>query len=89
LSMFFIGLEILSIAMYIMAASNKNELRSNEAGFKYFILGAFATGFLLFGVALIYGATGSFNLQEIAAYASVNIGSLPAMFYAGIILMMV
>lgn len=89
LTMFFIGLEILSIAMYIMAASNKSELRSNEAGFKYFMLGAFATGFLLFGIALIYGTTGSFNLQEIAAYSSANATSLPAMFYAGILLIMV
>jgi len=89
LTMFFIGLEILSIAMYVMAASNKTELRSNEAGFKYFMLGAFATGFLLFGIALIYGCTGSFNLQEIAAYASANSTSIPAMFYAGIILILV
>jgi NADH-quinone oxidoreductase subunit N len=89
LSMLFIGLEILSISMYIMASANKNETRSNEAGFKYFMLGAFATGFLLFGVAMIYGATGSFNLQEIAAYVSVNKTNLPVIFYAGILLMLV
>src|SRR5688572_19618966 len=72
LTMLFIGLEILSIAMYIMASTNKSDLRSNESGFKYFMLGAFATGFLLFGIALIYGATGSFNLQEISGYVSAN-----------------
>ena len=89
LTMLFLGLEILSIAMYIMAAANKFELRSNEAGFNYFMLGAFATGFLLFGIALIYGAAGSFNLQEIAGYVSANRGNLPVIFSAGVLLMMV
>ncbi len=65
LTMFFIGLEILSISLYVLAASDKTDLRSNEAGLKYFLMGAFATGFLLFGIALVYGACGSFNLQTI------------------------
>lgn len=89
LTMLFLGLEILSIAMYIMAAANKSELRSNEAGFKYFMLGAFATGFLLFGIAFIYGATGSFNLAEIGGYASSNKSNLPLIFNAGVLLIMV
>ncbi len=89
LTMLFIGLEILSIAMYIMAAANKAELRSNEAGFKYFMLGAFATGFLLFGIALIYGASGTFNLQEITAYVSSNRSNLPLIFKTGVVLMMI
>ena len=89
LTMLFIGLEILSISMYIMASANKSDLRSNESGFKYFMLGAFATGFLLFGIALIYGATGSFNLQEISGYVSANKSNLPLIVYAGILLMMV
>jgi NADH-quinone oxidoreductase subunit N len=89
LTMLFIGLEILSISMYIMASANKSELRSNEAGFKYFMLGAFATGFLLFGIALIYGAAGTFNLAEIGAYTSANKSSIPDMFKAGILLMMI
>ncbi|MBK7969169.1 MAG: hypothetical protein IPK08_09675 [Bacteroidetes bacterium] len=80
LTMLFLGIEILSIAMYIMAASNKMELRSNESGFKYFMLGAFATGFLLFGIALIYGVTGTFNLQELAGFVSANKANLPGMF---------
>jgi len=88
LVMLFIGLEILSISMYVMSASNKDELRSNEAGFKYFLMGSFATGFLLFGITLIYGVTGSFNLQEIAGFVSAN-KELPVMFYAGILLMIV
>jgi NADH-quinone oxidoreductase subunit N len=63
--MFFIGLEILSIPIYVMAGSNKNDLRSNESALKYFLTGSFATGLLLFGVAWVYGATGSFDLIEI------------------------
>jgi NADH-quinone oxidoreductase subunit N len=51
LIMLFLGVEILSISMYVLAASNKSEPRSNEAGFKYFLMGAFASGFLLFGIA--------------------------------------
>lgn len=89
LTMLFLGLEILSIAMYIMAASNKGELRSNESGFKYFMLGAFATGFLLFGISMIYGATGTFNLQEITGYVSANRNNLPLILNTGIVLMMI
>lgn len=65
LTMFFIGLEILSITLYILAGSNPKEIKSNEAGMKYFLLGSFASGFILFGIALIYGATASFDLNEI------------------------
>ena len=62
----FLGLETLSIATYVMAGLRKSDLRSNESAMKYFILGSFATGFLLYGMALIYGATGSTNITEIA-----------------------
>ncbi len=62
----FLGLETLSIATYVMAGLRKSDLRSNESSMKYFILGSFATGFLLYGMALIYGATGSTNITEIA-----------------------
>lgn len=61
----FLGLETLSIATYVMAGLRKGDLRSNESAMKYFILGSFATGFLLYGMALIYGATGSTNITEI------------------------
>jgi NADH-quinone oxidoreductase subunit N len=63
--MFFLGLEILSIPIYVMAGSNKTDLRSNEASLKYFLTGSFATGLLLFGIAWVYGATGSFDLMGI------------------------
>lgn len=65
--MFFLGLEILSIPIYVMAGSRKQDIRSNEAAIKYFLMGAFATGLLLFGIAWLYGATGSFKLAEIGA----------------------
>ncbi|MEW6469037.1 MAG: NADH-quinone oxidoreductase subunit N [Bacteroidota bacterium] len=66
LTMLFLGIEILSIPVYILAGSNKTSLRSNESAFKYFLMGAFATGFLLFGIAMVYGATASFDLMRIA-----------------------
>jgi NADH-quinone oxidoreductase subunit N len=68
LTMLFIGIEILSICMYVMAGSQKESLASNESAMKYFLMGAFATGFLLMGIAFIYGATASFDLTEIKTY---------------------
>ena len=62
----FLGLETSSIATYVMAGLRKSDLRSNESSMKYFILGSFASAFLLYGMALIYGATGSTNITEIA-----------------------
>ncbi len=65
LVMLFIGLEILSIPLYALAASDKRNVLSNEAGFKYFFLGSLASAVMLFGIALLYGACGSFDLQVI------------------------
>ena len=87
LMLLFVGLETLSISMYVMAASNKGNVLSNEAGLKYFLLGSFATGFILFGMALIYGVCGSFNLTAIANFVTENSTNLPAAFYAGLILL--
>ena len=83
----FLGIEILSIPLYVLAGSNKTDLRSNEASIKYFLMGAFATGFLLFGVALIYGSSGSFDLYTIHEFAVNNPKNL--MFNLGAILMLV
>lgn len=77
LVMLFLGIEILSVSLYVLAASDKTSISSNEAGFKYFLMGAFASGFLLFGIALIYGATGSFDLLAIRN-ASINLVNLTA-----------
>jgi NADH-quinone oxidoreductase subunit N len=89
LVMLFLGIEILSISMYILAGSKKFDLASNEAAMKYFLTGSFATGFLLFGIALIYGSTGSFNLAEIATRTALNSGTLPYYFPIGVILIMI
>jgi NADH-quinone oxidoreductase subunit N len=83
----FLGIEVLSIPLYVMAGSNKTDLRSSEASIKYFLMGAFATGFLLFGTALVYGSTGTFDIAEISAYSIVN--SKNTMFVLGIMLMLI
>lgn len=85
LAMFFLGIEILSIALYVLAASRPKELRSNEAGMKYFLMGAFASGIILFGIALIYGATGSFDTAAI--YEVVKAGQQPGWFFIGIVML--
>lgn len=84
LVMLFLGIEIVSISLYIMAGSRRFDTRSNEAGFKYFLMGSFASAILLFGIALIYGASGSFQLDKIALYAAANADS--ALFQVGIIM---
>ncbi len=89
MAMLFLGIEILSLSLYVMAGSKKNDLLSNEAALKYFLMGSFATGFLLFGIALIYGTTGSFHLAIIAQFISDSHGALPTLFYAGVLLMLV
>jgi NADH-quinone oxidoreductase subunit N len=62
----FLGLEIFSLALYILAGFARHDARSSEAALKYFLLGAFASGFFLYGIALIYGATGQTNLTAIS-----------------------
>ncbi|MGH7567948.1 MAG: NADH-quinone oxidoreductase subunit N [Gemmatimonadales bacterium] len=65
LMVIFLGLELMSIAVYVLAGFNRRSPRAAEAALKYFLLGAFASGFLLYGIALTFGATGSTNLQRI------------------------
>ena len=72
LIMLFLGLEIMSIALYVMAAYHRRRTESGEAGFKYFILGSFSSAIFLYGVALVYGATGSTQLDEIATFLARN-----------------
>lgn len=89
MAMLFLGIEILSISLYVLAGSRKQSLLSNEAAFKYFLMGSFATGFLLMGIALVFGATGSFDLNGIASYSSAHFYELPAFFYAGVFMIMI
>nr|WP_315243169.1 NADH-quinone oxidoreductase subunit N [uncultured Flavobacterium sp.] len=87
LAMFFLGIEILSISLYILAASERLNLKSNEAGMKYFLMGSFASGIILFGICLIYGAMGSFDVVEISEYSLS--AELPIWFPIGMILLTV
>ena len=87
LSMFFLGIEVLSISLYILAASRRLDVKSNEAGMKYFLLGSFASGIILFGICLIYGATGYFDLAEIKDLSSG--AGLPVWFPIGITLVLI
>jgi NADH-quinone oxidoreductase subunit N len=73
----FLGLEIFSLALYILVGFARRDARSNEASLKYFLLGAFASGFFLYGMALIYGATGSTNLADISMGIAPLSTSLP------------
>jgi NADH-quinone oxidoreductase subunit N len=84
----FLGIELLSISLYILAGYMRDNIRSNEAGLKYFLLGAFSTGFLLYGMALVYGATGTTNLAAISSYAAQNnLAVTSPMFLVGMVLM--
>ena len=84
----FLGLEILSISLYILTGFRKMRADSIEAALKYFLLGAFSTGSLLYGIALIYGTTGSFSFKGISSYVNAN-GFTNVLFVAGIILFLV
>lgn len=85
----FLGMEILSIALYILVGLRRNEPRSGEAAIKYFLLGAFASSFLLYGMALIYGQTGSTALSAVQAFTSSTSGPPPALLLVGLGLMIV
>ena len=87
----FVGLETLSLALYILAASDRNRSTSQEAGLKYFILGGFASAFFLYGIALIYGGTQSTNIGEIIAsfQTTVTLDGQNPLVLAGIALLIV
>src|SRR5690606_32471891 len=77
----FLGIEILSIPQYILAGSDKRNLKSNEAALKYFLMGAFSTGLLLMGIALLYGSMGTFDIREFDFSAGVNIMSIAGIIF--------
>ncbi len=89
MTMLFLGIEILSIPLYVLAGSRKSSASSNEAAFKYFLMGSFASGFLLFGITLIYGATASFDLKTIALFINSHADGSHTFIYTGIIMMLV
>jgi len=83
----FLGLETLSISLYVLAGIKRNEVRSLEASFKYFLLGAFASGFLLYGIAFLYGAAGTLDLRVIAKMltSANNILNHPLLILGGLL----
>lgn len=88
LVMLFLGIEILSIPLYVLAGSRRDDLSSNEAALKYFLMGAFATGILLFGMTLVYGATGTFDTNGIAQAIGRGVAS-PQLLKAGVLLIVI
>lgn len=84
----FLGIEVMSIAVYVLTGLRRNDLRSTEAALKYFLMGAFATGFLLFGIALIFGDLGSVALRDVARAAAGGIGERP-IFALGAVLFLI
>ena len=85
----FLGLEVMSVSLYVLAGFNRANKKSNEAGLKYFLLGAFSTGFMLYGMALIYGATGTTRLYKIGAIVGqMTLPSANILLVAGMLLMM-
>lgn len=87
MAMFFLGIEVLSISLYVLAASKRLSLKSNEAGMKYFLMGSFASGIILFGIALVYGATGSFDMQAI--YQVIHTSNYPQWYSIGVVMIVV
>ena len=85
----FLGIEILSIPLYVLAGGKKFSFKSNEASFKYFMLGSFATAFFLFGIALVYGASATFYLPEIKNYIAQFNGNLPPMLLIGLLFIII
>lgn len=84
LLMLFLGIEILSIPLYILTGSDKRNLKSNEAALKYFLMGSFSTGLMLMGIALVYGAKGSFST---AAFIPAS-GGVPVLLIAGMMMLL-
>lgn len=83
----FLGLEIMSVSFYVLAGLNRKRLSANEASLKYFLLGAFATGFIVYGIALIYGSAQTTSLDLITAYFNELISN--SLFIAGVLLFLI
>ena len=87
--MIFLGIEIVSICLYVLAGIRRNNLRSNEAALKYFLLGAFATGFLLYGMTMVYGSTGHTNLFKIAEVVQNQSAQSNPLLLMGLVLLII
>lgn len=87
--MIFLGIEIVSICLYVLAGIRRGDHKSNEAALKYFLLGAFATGFLLYGMTLVYGSTGSTNLFKIADFVQNPSAQSNPLLLMGLVLLVI
>ncbi|MEP7164839.1 MAG: NADH-quinone oxidoreductase subunit N [Ferruginibacter sp.] len=87
LLMLFLGIEIMSIPLYILTGSDKRNLKSNEAALKYFLMGSFSTGIMLMGIAFIYG--GSPNASFYIDNIQLGVGKMPVMIAVGLVMLMV
>jgi NADH-quinone oxidoreductase subunit N len=87
----FLGLEVLSISFYVLAASHRRRIESQESGIKYFVLGGFSSAFFLYGIALVYGATGSTNLDAIVSSFNESVATdrKDALVLAGVAMLVV
>jgi len=85
----FLGLEILSVALYILAGFARTQIKSEESALKYFLLGAFASGFLLYGIAMIYGCTGTTALGQVARQVSESADAGGPLLFFGIALILI
>ncbi|MBX7263442.1 MAG: NADH-quinone oxidoreductase subunit N [Chitinophagaceae bacterium] len=86
LLMMFLGIEIMSIPLYILTGSAKKNLKSNEAALKYFLMGSFSTGILLMGIALVYGASGTFDIHQVAPIGANGLQHAPLLEVIGLLL---
>jgi NADH-quinone oxidoreductase subunit N len=82
----FVGLELMSVCLYVLAGYLRTRLQGNEASLKYFLLGAFITGFILYGIALVYGTTGSLAIDSLVE--RMRTPGQPALFWAGVVLLL-
>jgi NADH-quinone oxidoreductase subunit N len=89
LIMLYLGLELMSLALYVVAASNRDNAKSTEAGLKYFVLGALSSGMLLYGASLIYGFTGSTSFAAIATAAKASTAATDIGLIIGLVFLMV
>lgn len=89
LLLLFLGLEVLSIALYVMAGMARSETRSEESALKYFLLGSFASGFLLYGIAFLYGASGSLDIGTIGQRALAGDEATRPLFLFGLALILI
>lgn len=90
LIMLFIGVEILSVSMYVLTGSDKRNIRGNEASLKYFLMGAFATGIMLFGIAMLYGANYSFNISDARSWLmQTQVATRPVFLYVGVTFLLI